>query len=50
MRRALAAKVYQIRLVDKHINHPNQVIPIDPVLQLFRKQRHLIPINPFNET
>ena len=50
MRRALEAKVHQIKLVDKQINHPNQVVLVDPALQTVRKQRHLIPINPINET
>lgn len=48
--RARDAKVHQIKLINKQINHPNQVILVDPVLKTVRKQRHLIPINPFNET
>ena len=50
MRSALKAKLCQIKLIDKQINHPNQMILANPVLKTFRKQRHLIPINPTNET
>jgi len=50
MRHALEAKVRQIKLIDKQIHHPNQMIFANPVLKAFRKKRDLIPVNPFNET
>jgi hypothetical protein len=50
MRRACEPKAHQIKLINKEINHPNQRILVNPVLKTVRKQRHLIPINPFNET
>jgi hypothetical protein len=46
MRSALKAKLCQIKLIDKQINHPNQMILANPVLKTVRKKRHLIPINP----
>jgi hypothetical protein len=50
MRRAHEPKASKIKLVDKHIHHPDKMILVDPVLKTIRKQRHLLPINPFNET
>jgi hypothetical protein len=50
MCRAREPKACQIKLINKQIHHLDQMILVDPVLQTVRKQRHLIPINPFNET
>jgi hypothetical protein len=50
MRRAREPEACQIELVDKQIHHPDQMILIDPVLKTVRKQRHLIPVHPCNET
>lgn len=33
----------------KGINHSNRILHIDPVFQVFRKQRPLAPINPLDE-
>lgn len=49
MSRAPEAKFHQIKLVNKQITRPNQVILVDPVLKTVQKRRHLIPIKPFNE-
>ncbi len=49
MGRARETKARQIKLVNKQIHHPNQMILVNPVLKTVRKQRHLAPINPFNE-
>ncbi len=50
MRRAHKAKARQIKLFNKQIHHPDQMIVVNPVLKSIRKQRHLIAINTFNET
>lgn len=47
---AREAESHQIKLIDKQINHPNQRILANPILKTFRKQRHLIAINTFDET
>ncbi len=50
MRRAREAEIHQIKLLDKQINHPNQMILANPILKTVRKQRDLIAINTFDET
>src|SRR5262249_17674961 len=39
----------QIELVDKHVDCTNRIVLADPILQIFRKQRALPAIYPFNE-
>jgi hypothetical protein len=36
----------KIKLVDEHVNHTNWVVPIDPIIQAFGKQRRLPAIRP----
>jgi hypothetical protein len=39
----------KIKLVDEHVNHTNWVVPIDPIIQAFGKQRRLPAIRPLDE-
>ena len=39
----------EIEFVHKDIDHPNGIVLVDPVLQVFRKQRTLSAIRPLNE-
>src|SRR6516164_5278949 len=39
----------EIKRVDKHVNHPNRVVLVDPFIQAFGKQRRLPAIRPFDE-
>ena len=50
MRRARETKVRQIELIDKQVHHTDQMILVNPIFQTVRKQRHFIPVYPFNET
>lgn len=44
------SKPGQIKFVDKDVHNSNQVILADPVLQPLRKERCLLPVDPFDET
>src|SRR5262249_46640560 len=46
---AAKPKLGQIELVDKHVDCTNGIVLADPILQIFRKQRALPAIYPFNE-
>src|SRR5882724_5394472 len=39
----------EIKRVDKHVNHTNRVVLIDPIIQAFGKQRRLPAIHPLDE-
>src|SRR6516164_1875576 len=39
----------EIKRVDKHVNHPNRVVLVDPIIQAFGKQRRLPAIRPLDE-
>src|ERR1700730_3334059 len=39
----------EIELVDKHVNHTNRVVLIDPIIQAFGKQRRLPAICPLDK-
>src|SRR5262249_61818898 len=39
----------EIEFVNEGINRPNRIVLIDPVLQVFRKQRRLLAIDPLNK-
>src|SRR5208283_2423799 len=43
------AKLAQIELLDKDVNHPNRIVLADPVFQAFRKQRALPAIRARNK-
>ena len=43
------AELAQIELVYKHINHPNRIVLVDPVLKAFREQHALSAIRSLNE-
>jgi hypothetical protein len=39
----------EVKLVDKHVNHTNRVILVNPIIQAFGKQRRLPAIHPLDE-
>src|SRR5712671_7223098 len=39
----------EIKRVDKHVNHTNRVVLIDPIIQAFGKQRRLPAIHPLDK-
>jgi hypothetical protein len=39
----------EIKLIDKHVNHTNWVVLVDPIIQAFGKQRRLPAIRPLDE-
>src|SRR6266581_1833576 len=39
----------EVEFVNEGIDRPNWIVPIDPILQTFGKQRRLPPIDPLNE-
>src|SRR6266567_3127494 len=39
----------EVEFVDEGIDRPNWIVAIDPILQVFRKQRRLPAIDPLNE-
>jgi len=39
----------EIKRVDKHVNHTNRVVLVDPIIQAFGKQRRLPAIRPLDE-
>src|ERR1700732_3342386 len=40
----------EIKRADKHVNHTNRVVLIDPIIQAFGKQRRLLALHPRAET
>jgi hypothetical protein len=42
-------KLGKIEFAGKDVDHPNGIVPADPVFQALRKQRALTAIRPFNE-
>src|SRR5271168_5610269 len=43
------AKLSQIKLLDKNVDHPNRIVLADPVFHAFRKQRALPAIRSLNK-
>ena len=39
----------EIKLLDKHVNHTNRVVLVDPIIQAFGKQRRLPAVRPLDK-
>jgi hypothetical protein len=48
-RRQLEAELVEIKLLDERINDANRIALRDPLIEAFRQQRQLPPIDPFDE-
>jgi hypothetical protein len=47
---AIEPEVSQFQRFDEHINRPNRIAPVHPIIKAFRQQRRLLAIHPLNET
>jgi hypothetical protein len=45
----IEARSREVEFFNESIDRPNRIVLVNPVFQLFRKQRRLLAINPFNE-
>ncbi len=44
------AKIAKIKLIHKHVDHPNRIIFVNPVIQLLGKQSALTSVHALNKT
>ena len=47
--RQLEAQLVEIKLLDERIDDANRIAILDPLIEAFRQQRQLPPIDPFDE-
>src|SRR6202040_1347395 len=47
---AIEPEVAEFQRLDEHIDRPNRIALVDPIIEAFRQQRRLLAIRPLNET
>ena len=47
---AIEPEVAEFQRIDEHIDRPNRIALVDPIIKAFREQRRLLAIRPLNET
>jgi hypothetical protein len=47
---AVKPEVAEFQRIDEHIDRPNRIALVDPIIEAFRQQSGLLAIRPLNET